>query len=91
MRLLRVDKDINLVFEEFINERIPPYAILSHTWGNGEVGFEDMENGSGKRKEGFSKIYKCAKKARAHEINYIWVDTCCMPVSGLTTPRLTDA
>lgn len=40
MRLINVKK---YVLEEFTGSRIPRYAILSHTWGDREVSFKDME------------------------------------------------
>lgn len=27
--------------EEFVDKAVPPYAILSHTWDNGEVSYQD--------------------------------------------------
>jgi hypothetical protein len=64
--------------ESFQDDRkAPPYAILSHTWGENEVTFEDMQNGKASEKlEGYSKILNCAKQARKDGLNYIWVDTC---------------
>jgi hypothetical protein len=43
---------------EFFDDNIPTYAILSHTWGaNGEeVTFKDMMRGAGKGKAGYHKI-----------------------------------
>jgi len=32
-----------LLFKEFLSVNIPKYAILSHTWGDGEVCFQEME------------------------------------------------
>lgn len=77
MRLLRVGENLALQFEEFYDGDVPPYAILSHTWGVGEVLYEDMFDGSAQRKNGFAKIMGCAEKARSHDLHYIWVDTCC--------------
>ena len=32
-----------LRFKEFLGgNNVPPYAILSHTWGEGEVTYQDM-------------------------------------------------
>ncbi|KAJ4288074.1 hypothetical protein N0V90_012091 [Kalmusia sp. IMI 367209] len=39
MRLLHSE---TLEFATFLGDSIPPYAILSHTWGNEEVTYEDM-------------------------------------------------
>ena len=48
------------------DDTIPPYAILSHTWGADaeEVTFEDITNGTGKDKPGYEKIRFCGEQAR---------------------------
>jgi hypothetical protein len=42
-----------------------PYAILSHTWraDKDEVTFDDLQNGSGKSKAGYTKIRFCGEQA----------------------------
>jgi hypothetical protein len=45
------------------NEKIPPYAILSHTWGDGEVLFRDLMDGTGNNKAGYAKIRFCGDQA----------------------------
>jgi len=57
---------------------VPPYAILSHRWGDDEVLFQDVRNGSYKEKKGFQKIEFCAKQAHQDQLHYFWVDTCCI-------------
>ncbi|KAF2185911.1 HET-domain-containing protein [Zopfia rhizophila CBS 207.26] len=59
---------------------IPPYAVLSHTWGadTEEVTFEDLTNGTGKDKPGYEKIRFCAEQARQDDLQYFWIDTCCI-------------
>ncbi|KAM7183251.1 hypothetical protein V8F33_013699 [Rhypophila sp. PSN 637] len=42
---------------------IPPYAILSHTWGDEEVLFKDLEDGTAKNKGGYAKIRFCGDQA----------------------------
>ena len=39
MRLLKA-QDISLV--DLPADKVPPYAILSHTWGDDEVVFSDL-------------------------------------------------
>ncbi|KAK4206671.1 hypothetical protein QBC37DRAFT_434580, partial [Rhypophila decipiens] len=58
----------------------PPYAILSHTWeqNNDDVLCEEVINGPRKEKGGYRKIEFCASKAKQDNIQYIWVDTCCI-------------
>ncbi|RYC58609.1 hypothetical protein CHU98_g7595 [Xylaria longipes] len=40
MRLLRTD---TLALEEFFDENVPAYAILSHTWGADELSLQDLQ------------------------------------------------
>jgi hypothetical protein len=63
---------------------IPPYAILSHTWGvdTEEVTFEDLTDGSGKSKAGYDKIRFCGEQARRDGLQHFWVDTCCIDKSN---------
>jgi hypothetical protein len=62
------------------DDPIPHYAILSHTWGpdNEEVTFEDIINGTGEKKLGYEKIRFCGEQARQDELQYFWIDTCCI-------------
>ena len=56
-----------------------PYWILSHTWGDDEVSFQDIQclrYATGKR--GFGKIHSMCKLALASGIKYVCVDTCCI-------------
>jgi hypothetical protein len=65
--------------EEFISDNPPPYAILSHTWEDGEVTFEDFKVPEACRHmSGFAKIQHTCQLARDCRIDYAWVDTCCI-------------
>ena len=58
---------------------MPPYAILSHTWGPDELTFKNMEQ------KGYvpsKKIDGCCKQALKDELNFVWVDTCCIDKSS---------
>ena len=58
MRLLERGADGDIVFRAVIDNDVPSYAILSHTWladSNEEVNFQDVEAGTGKRKAGWWK------------------------------------
>ncbi|PSN59940.1 HET-domain-containing protein [Corynespora cassiicola Philippines] len=82
MRLLELSNDkFNLV--EYAAD-IPPYAILSHTWGanDDEVSFEDLLNDTSQRKEGYKKLYFCGKQAIKDGLRFFWVDTCCINKSS---------
>jgi len=59
---------------------MPPYAILSHTWGleADEVTFDDLASNAGKDKPGYKKIRFCGEQARQDGLQYFWIDTCCI-------------
>jgi hypothetical protein len=92
MRLLYITTDSELRWtEDLIGDRIPPYAILSHTWKEGqEVAYDDIKS-HGKitktdanTKEGYQKIFFCAQQANRDGLSYFWVDTCCIDKSNNT-------
>jgi hypothetical protein len=113
MRLLHAT---TLEFEVFHDNQTPQYLILSHTWGNEEVTYQDMrflqqchalpyslnnnsilmpalEAAAGLKisamdripvqaRIGYEKILKTAKLAKEHELDYFWIDTCCIDKSS---------
>ncbi|OOF95043.1 hypothetical protein ASPCADRAFT_507032 [Aspergillus carbonarius ITEM 5010] len=79
MRLLQVS-DLKLV--EFLPDSIPPYAILSHTWGKDEVLFEDILNNTATNKSAYVKVEGAAKQASANNLEYVWIDNCCIDKSS---------
>jgi hypothetical protein len=83
MRLLQYNNNGEFSLTEFVDD-IPPYAILSHTWGPDEVTFGDIMDGNGTRKTGFDKIRFCGEQARRDSLQYFWVDTCCINKSSST-------
>ena len=67
----------------FYEPDIPPYAILSHTWGDDEVDFQDFKDEkAAKLKDGWSKIKNTCEKALSDGLQYAWVDTCCIDKSS---------
>ncbi|KAK4443458.1 putative vegetative incompatibility protein HET [Podospora aff. communis PSN243] len=50
------------------DDKVPPYAILSHTWGDEEVLFRDIED----------------DQAERDGLKFFWVDTCCIDKSNDT-------
>ena len=68
--------------QRFIIQEKPPYAILSHTWGDDEVTYEDVVNHSGTTKAGYEKIRFCARQAAKDGLQYFWVDSCCINKSS---------
>ncbi|KAK5633448.1 hypothetical protein RRF57_009162 [Xylaria bambusicola] len=85
MRLLQRDNagNYSLTPDLTPDDDIPPYAILSHTWGPDEVLFTDLTNAQNRwyQKAGYAKIQFCAKQARRHGLQYFWVDSCCIDKS----------
>ncbi|KDR68887.1 hypothetical protein GALMADRAFT_39905, partial [Galerina marginata CBS 339.88] len=76
MRLLNVN---TLSVEEFLNEdNCPDYAILSHTWGDGEVSFQQLQTDAAKSMGGYTKIENCCAQAKQGGFEYVWIDTCCI-------------
>ncbi|KAF7506453.1 hypothetical protein GJ744_011703 [Endocarpon pusillum] len=80
MWLLQYSESGELSIHSFDDGAIPPYAILSHTWGadGDEVTFADLETGHGKTKLGYEKILFCGKQARHDGLQHFWIDTCCI-------------
>jgi hypothetical protein len=77
------------VLEMFSSSKsIPPYAILSHTWGDekDEVTFKEMTpdvvSSPTAEKDGFMKIKMACIKALELNLKYVWVDTCCIDKSS---------
>ena len=78
MRLLRRKSDDGFELVTFKPNNPPPYAILSHTWIEGEeVTYGELVAGTGTNKAGYNKIHFCEEKAAADNLQYFWVDTCC--------------
>ncbi|EMD86695.1 hypothetical protein COCHEDRAFT_1146497 [Bipolaris maydis C5] len=80
MRLLQYSESGMLSTHNFDDGDIPPYAILSHTWGadSDEVTFADLQTGGSKTKLGYEKILFCGSQARHDGLQYFWIDTCCI-------------
>ncbi|KAI1349672.1 HET-domain-containing protein [Xylaria sp. FL0043] len=64
--------------QEFIGNMTPPYAILSHTWGDDEVLFQDLADPRHKEKLGYRKIEGCCQQAICDGFDFVWIDTCCI-------------
>jgi hypothetical protein len=56
----------------------PPYAILSHTWQDDEVLFQDFKDNNAASKAGYTKIKACCNQALKDGYEYTWIDTCCI-------------
>ncbi|PMD18618.1 HET-domain-containing protein [Hyaloscypha hepaticicola] len=82
MRLLEYNNDGGFSLTEYFESNIPKYAILSHRWGPEEVTFKDLLDGTSKNKAGYSKVRFCGEQARGDDLQYFWVDTCCIDKSN---------
>ncbi|KAI0568955.1 hypothetical protein Alg130_11859, partial [Pyrenophora tritici-repentis] len=93
MRLLYTasDKTLRWTKDIILSEEIPPYAILSHTWKEGQevtfAGLKDLDNAvdvDTQSKEGYRKIRFCAEQAARDSLKHFWVDTCCIDKANNT-------
>lgn len=78
MRLINVETK---KLEEFHDNKVPPYAILSHAWGDDreELTFRDVEEGNfDKPGIGSDKFRRCCEQAKKDGLGYAWIDTCCI-------------
>jgi len=78
MRLIHAS---SLKLEEFFDDSIPPYAILSHRWGKEEVSLQEWmsaDRGAIEAKEGYNKIVRACQLALSQGYEYVWADTNCI-------------
>lgn len=83
MRLLYYN-DIGQIRLRDFRDSPPPYAILSHIWGQEEVTFQDVTNNTGTHKAGYEKIRFCGQQARRDGLQFFWVDSCCIDKTNNT-------
>lgn len=67
----------------------PPYAILSHTWDEDEVTFQDMATPARSLKKGWAKIAVTCQTAARQGLEFAWVDTCC--IDKTSSAELTES
>lgn len=78
MRLLNAS---TVELHEFAETEVPRYAILSHRWGEQEVSMQELTTlGAGRthNSRGYTKIKRACALAKHYELQYIWIDTCCI-------------
>ncbi|KAK4164699.1 hypothetical protein QBC43DRAFT_210237, partial [Cladorrhinum sp. PSN259] len=81
-----------LKFESFVNHtQAPPYTILSHTWDDDEITFQDLigDRRTCQGRKGWRKTIKACRYASAYGWSYIWIDTCC--IDKTNSPELCEA
>jgi hypothetical protein len=83
MRLLHRNSDRKLLLtEDFHQDDVPRYAILSHTWGRNEITFTDLQGDVELESDGGKKVLFCGNQAERDRLQYFWVDTCCIDKSS---------
>ena len=75
MRLINTN---TLQFKDFDSREWPKYAILSHRWGDGEVSYKEMRKGTAPAGPGLTKIERFCKLAATRDLEWAWIDTCCI-------------
>jgi hypothetical protein len=74
----------SLTLKAFIGSNIPDYIILSHTWGNDEVLFDETRGGSLSNnssvssKAGYIKVKGTCDEARRNGYDWVWIDSLCI-------------
>ncbi|KAL4070166.1 heterokaryon incompatibility protein-domain-containing protein [Scleroderma yunnanense] len=82
----KIDDEVEILVEQ---SGKTVYAILSHCWGQPqeEVHFKDMEGFARmdqalreklQLRSGYHKILKSCEQARKDQLQWVWVDTCCI-------------
>jgi hypothetical protein len=80
MRLLQLEDDDTFSLAEYFGKNVPPYAILSHTWGEDdeELALRDLISGHGTDRDGYRKLLFCGKQAAKDGLKFFWADTVCI-------------
>lgn len=65
------------IIEQWGN-RIPRYAIFSHTWSDSEVLFADVLNETFCDRSGFYKLESALLQAKNDGWDWLWADNCCI-------------
>ena len=80
MLLLRtqIRPDGSLEAQQFPGQDRPPYAILSHTWGDSEVLFADLTSPDISTHPSFHKIRLTLEQANRDGLEWAWIDNVCI-------------
>ncbi|KAH7026386.1 heterokaryon incompatibility, partial [Microdochium trichocladiopsis] len=61
------------------HNKVPPYAILSHTWIHGqEVTYEDLRQRRHQNAAGWRKVDFCLAQIQRDGLRHCWIDSCCI-------------
>lgn len=55
-------KTVSLELKEFAGSNIPQYVILSHTWREDELLFDEMRKGTATTTKTYAKVTSCCHK-----------------------------
>ncbi|KAI7158020.1 hypothetical protein KC349_g5185 [Hortaea werneckii] len=90
MRLINTE---TLEMHEFLPAHIPRYAILSHRWQDEEVSFKQYSKrhkyAEIRQLKGFAKIEQFCRIARERQMEWAWIDTCC--IDSRSSAELSEA
>ncbi|POS68631.1 HET domain-containing protein [Diaporthe helianthi] len=83
-----VDQPLTVRLEQ-VGEQPPPYATLSHVWGEGELTFQDCKGLEDitttyrvTSKKGYAKVAAACERALQDGLAHVWIDTCCIDKSS---------
>ncbi|KZL69846.1 HET domain-containing protein [Colletotrichum tofieldiae] len=82
---MRLINTRTLELEDFVDHTfVPSYAILSHTWEDGEITLQEWHDLEfrAKKKKGFFKIQSTCQQALLDGYSHAWVDTNCIDKSS---------
>jgi hypothetical protein len=76
---------LNLELATTEESKLQPYVILSHTWGEDEISFQEMssivhleQEHDSRQRAAYIKIQGCCEQAVKDGFDYVWIDTCCI-------------
>jgi heterokaryon incompatibility protein (HET) len=80
----------NVTLKEFQGSNIPEYAILSHTWTDDEISYQDVIQATLTKayrvalakKKAYRKMYGFCELAKRDGFQWVWIDTCCIDKSS---------
>jgi len=75
MRLLHTNE---LYLKDFIGDKVPPYVVLSHTWGDEEITLDDIKSGTASLRKSYDKLRGACTQATRDGFEWLWIDTCCI-------------
>ncbi|CAI6313011.1 unnamed protein product [Periconia digitata] len=76
--------------EEFMTPPEEPFAILSHTWQDEEITFQDFADDALRTsRKGWGKVQRTCLEAQQLGYRYVWIDSCC--IDKTSSAELTES